>query len=608
MKKLFSELNDVLNKIPKLIFYNLRPILIFTVFYTVLNITGCLAILFMMLSISLRLLNINYIGPDNLMELAFTPLSYVLLIITGILFTFFAIFEIAAILHAYNMSKQNKKTSFVSMITAGMKACEKSLLPKNWLIIIFLLIITPIAGIISFSSSTFALSVPEFIRDFLVANKLYKYLYFGACGLFIILQISFSFSFNYYTLDKYNFIESCKLSFKLIKKHYILTYTTIILSSLLFYLFSVAISAIFSEIISIISANNNGFFVMTKATANTIVLSKGVIYAVISPLINLACLTILFHKFTNEKTTNKIILKKTIDEPIKFIRATLFVGVLLVILLINGYIQRYSSIFKDKNSNYPYVVAHRGDSVRAPENTMPAIQLAAIENNRYIEFDVHQTKDGKIIVSHDDNLLRVTGKDVYVHELTYDEVMKLDTGSWFNSDYKGTRFSTLDEVLKFLKPYDMTIQIEIKPTGYDKNLEESVINIIKDNDMVNRCMITCLKLEPLLNIEKIDKNIYTVYSMFLAWGDISEIPVDAYTIEAQNANDLMVRKIHDENKKIFIWTVNNETMVQYYVDINVDGILTDDPIMMKSAIDACDTDRDIKKSFRYYIKTLLFGV
>ncbi len=112
-------------------------------------------------------------------------------------------------------------------------------------------------------------------------------------------------------------------------------------------------------------------------------------------------------------------------------------------------------------SQEPLIVAHRGASHDAPENTIPAFELAWQKNADAIEGDFYLTTDGKIVCFHDGNLKRVTGVDLEIKDCSYDQLRDLDAGAWKDEKFKGTRIPTLKQVLDVV-PDGKMIYIEIK--------------------------------------------------------------------------------------------------------------------------------------------------
>lgn len=105
--------------------------------------------------------------------------------------------------------------------------------------------------------------------------------------------------------------------------------------------------------------------------------------------------------------------------------------------------------------------AHRGDHMNAPENTVPAIRSAVEKGAHQIEIDVQMSKDGKLVIMHDETVDRTTNGTGKVGDLTFEELRKLDAGSWFNSAFKGIKIPTLCEALEII-PNEILCNVNIK--------------------------------------------------------------------------------------------------------------------------------------------------
>lgn len=553
------------------------------------------------LILALRLNGTTYLGPDNMYGILLSPFTILLTIPALLVIVFPPIFEVSGILHAMSMSKIGKKTSLSGMIDAGLFACKRSFAPKNWLIILFFAVLIPLSGVMSFSSGTLTLALPEFIRDFLTADGLYNVLYKILHLILLFLLLSYIFMLGFYSLEEKNFINACRESNKLIKGKKISTLLWLLAASATFFVISVSVSAVISQI-SIYVANlfmkSSGGITDASRIMSINNAIRGVFVGIISPVINLAAVTVLFYEYTEENNNLVKVSKRAFNDTKLPVYKIVILAVVVTAFAGLGLATNDYSIITSNVTNKTEIVAHRGDSVRAPENTMSAFKLATLEDPDWIELDVHETKDGVIIVSHDDDLTRVARQKLFVHELTYEETQKLDVGSWFSPEFKGEHLSRLDEVLEFFKDFDFGIQIEIKPTGFDKDLEEKVLEIIDESGIKDRCVITSLNLDTLLRVEELDPSAVTVYSMFVAWEHIETIPVDFYTIEESNVNQKLVQNIHNAGKKVFAWTANTEDTIQYLYDCGVDGILTDDPIMLKNALSRIHTNNGFLRSLR----------
>jgi glycerophosphoryl diester phosphodiesterase len=142
----------------------------------------------------------------------------------------------------------------------------------------------------------------------------------------------------------------------------------------------------------------------------------------------------------------------------------------------------------------PLIIAHRGVSARAPENTLAAFQMAIDAGAEGLEFDVRLAKDGVPVVTHDHDLKRVGSRNERVAALTSDELGKIDVGSWFNHRYPkraqpefvNQTVPTLKQVLDLLADFGGLIYIELKPRQSDfHKLSEAVCNLIKGSGVAS---------------------------------------------------------------------------------------------------------------------------
>ena len=133
------------------------------------------------------------------------------------------------------------------------------------------------------------------------------------------------------------------------------------------------------------------------------------------------------------------------------------------------------------------VIAHRGASSYAPENTLAAFDLALQMGVRQIELDVHLTSDGHIVVIHDDTVDRTTNGSGPVASQMLAELQELDAGAWFGASFAGERIPTLDEVLARYKGR-MHLHTEIK--GHSPSLSQRSVDLIRQHGMVREVTLT----------------------------------------------------------------------------------------------------------------------
>jgi len=230
-------------------------------------------------------------------------------------------------------------------------------------------------------------------------------------------------------------------------------------------------------------------------------------------------------------------------------------------------------------------LAHRGVPSRAPENTLPAFQLAFESGVDGIELDVMETADGELIVKHDHDLERVTEGIGYVWETTYEVIAGLDAAYRWKGAYPPTRIPRLEEVLAIL-PEDMLINIELKTRRwFNPGFEEKAVELVRRYHLVERTIISSFNPFALIKVRRLEPglaiglNWWDVdapwylrkpYFVNLVHPDFLHPSVDVVTRE-------VVARAHRRGMKVNVWTVNNRPMIQYLKSIGVDGIVTDHP-------------------------------
>lgn len=235
------------------------------------------------------------------------------------------------------------------------------------------------------------------------------------------------------------------------------------------------------------------------------------------------------------------------------------------------------------------IVSHRGYSSKAPENTIPAIELAIQAHADYVEIDVQQTKDGVLVLLHDRNLRRTTGLNKLIYNTNYKEIKKLDAGSWFGSEYAGTNIPTLEEVLELCQGR-INLSIELKFHAHKKNLEEDLIALIEEYDFVENCFVSSFNYDSIVKIKKLNEDISTGYIMSPAYGDFYNKPhIDFLSVRATLVSRNIVERAHEAGKEVHVWTVNTRKDLERMKSLGVDYVVTDEPQLAKEVLFSNDT-------------------
>ena len=228
------------------------------------------------------------------------------------------------------------------------------------------------------------------------------------------------------------------------------------------------------------------------------------------------------------------------------------------------------------------VVAHRAGARVAPENTVAALEQAIRDGAPIAEIDVQQLSDGTLIVMHDSNFKRTAGEDICVWDVEADALRDLEVGSGFSAAYRGELVPTLEEMLACAKGR-ITMMIELKYTGQEQDLEESVLALVESYDMVDECIIGSMNKGILQRVKELDPDISTVFIAHdLEAADYDLDYVDSYSIEGNNLTTDMLDAIHYRGKAVYGWTANTSGAMLRIVNCGADGVVTDDVRLLQT--------------------------
>lgn len=245
----------------------------------------------------------------------------------------------------------------------------------------------------------------------------------------------------------------------------------------------------------------------------------------------------------------------------------------------------------------PLLIAHRGASAEAPENTLAAFRLAMEQGADGIEADFRLTRDGRVICLHDPTTARTAGSALSVAEASFDELRRLDVGGWKAPRWQGERIPSLEEILAVLPP-GKRLFIELKsgteiiaplqtilaagqvPCGqlrllaFDARLVADLKKRLPD-------IKVCLNVDYRWNMRR------------LAWSPtreallatLAECGADGLSSKAHALLDReFVAALHRSGKEVHVWTVDSLRRANHFADCGVDAIMTNRPALLKSAL------------------------
>jgi glycerophosphoryl diester phosphodiesterase len=232
----------------------------------------------------------------------------------------------------------------------------------------------------------------------------------------------------------------------------------------------------------------------------------------------------------------------------------------------------------------PIIFAHRGACAHAPENTLAAFELALAQQADAIELDVKLSADGQVIVHHDATVDRTTNGHGALKDMSLDELKALDAGSSFSEAFKGEKIPTLDEVFETVgKRTFINVELTNYTTPRDE-LVETVCMLVKKHKLQKRILFSSFFAS---NLSKARSYLPDVPCGLLAFNGLLGIwarsfgfafgKFEALHPALKDMTQQQVARVHRLNRRVHVWTVNDERDMRRLFGWGVDGIFTDDP-------------------------------
>jgi glycerophosphoryl diester phosphodiesterase len=225
------------------------------------------------------------------------------------------------------------------------------------------------------------------------------------------------------------------------------------------------------------------------------------------------------------------------------------------------------------------VTAHRGASKAAPENTLGAIRAAIDSRCEWAEIDVQETKDGVVVVLHDQDLMRLAKDPRKIADLTYEEARTLDVGSWFDPRF-AERLPTLKEAIDLARG-KIRLNIELKYYGEgDPRLAPDVARILREEKFDRDCFVASLHYASLAEARKEWPALRTAAIVSARVGDPTRLEVDVLSMNAKLVTTRLLRSAHLRGKEVHVWTIDDPRLATRLMDLGVDNLITNDPAVM----------------------------
>ncbi len=549
------------------------------------------------MNMTLKKAGFRYLTNDYFFTYLSSPYTIIYFVSIIVFAGVYIIYEIACLSVCFDAGCHHKKISLQEIYGKGWHLLLSMLKLKKIHTVFYMIFLPIVLNNTIFTIILSGITLPDSTKRNIEEHIIFVYLGIVLYGLIFVYFIFHMFAINFMTYEGKDIRESKSRSRALIKKRELKSIVIIILWNLMIligiYILYFVVIGLVSVGVFFLNQTDMGLAIFLSIFRIVIVVVQALLVTISIPL-SYAMITSMFYRFriqsNDEALFGRISECKWRDRKYSLVNKKVVSFVIIIALFINIFYLVYSfdsnPFSKVEIFSETEIMAHRGSSFDVPENTMMAFEKAVSETADYIELDVHESKDGQVVVLHDTSLKRTTGLDEYIWDVDYDDIKDLDAGSYFGDDelFLDCRIPTLQEVMEYTKG-KIKLNIEIKQTNYEPELVKLVYDLIVEYEYEEDCVVTSMSYDALKEMKSYDENIQTGYILSVAYGNFYNISdVDAFSISSAFVNKTLVDAIHNQGKEIYVWTVNTKEMSKKLTIMGVDGLITDDPVMVKEIV------------------------
>lgn len=515
-------------------------------------------------------------------------------------FLLFSMWQVSATVLGVAYAYEGKTPRVRDLLIISIKDVRKGLKPKNVMLVLYIAIILPFTNVFQASNAIGAFVIPEYIQDYIDASFSLTALYFvaGVAALYIALR--WLYVLPSFFLKRHDFFIANKESLVITKKKnlkncfFVTLYgflETIRLAFLPYIIVVLICSVVYLLVIEVPYAKE--LFVPVALKGATEVLEK---VCGVMVYLSVICFIVQgYYGFCKENDTLKDIHLPEITKEAKTHKLDSFNHVFATLLGTCGIALLYlivvwcAQIVPDKVEELlykPIIVAHKGYSSRAPENTMDSFELAdKAEVADFMELDVWSSKDGIPVVIHNESVKAATGLKGNIYDYTYEELCNIPAPYAMDiNKFPEAKIPSLEEVISTYADSKPLI-IEIKGYKIDEKLPEKIVELMEKYDCTETSMIHSSNYAALKAVKMCNPNIRCGLIQALVTGECYDLPyADFYSVEHTFVTSKMIREVHKRGKKLFVWTVNYSESIDSLNSKDVDGFITDYPDKIANAV------------------------
>lgn len=559
-----------------LLLYNARPLVIFELLFNVASIGLISPLIYIFLRFSMRITNNTLLTTENISSFLLNPITLVAILAILFIIAFVSLLDMSAAIYIFECSREQKKTSLKNTIVFAFKNSIRLFLPKNLFIVFVILVILPLISIGANSSFLRQFTIPYKLFEILFSNPLIAIFSIILLIAIFYLGMKFVFAIHYFTLEKLDFIESIKKSWKLLRGNIIRNFISImtiqIIISLLTKLLDVCGAFIIHQIGSTFGQRSFFGCLFIATSAILFLFLYLVLYALFLPYSCLKISALFYERKKAAKEPIKGLNFKSVvrkNSTVLALKITAISLTLILIAIATGILyfsQTYIITNNLKNSSSREIIAQKSSVLNMRENSLASIENAAFEGANSILVSVQISSDNIAYLNKEPS------------DKTYEEIKNTTSRALNlqnNNSAENDQIPSLSEAIDCASKNNISLILDISSADHNKDYMGIIFSEISDKNYNDRTIISSTNYSDIESIKHYDASIKTFYWVGFAIGDYSLFKdADIIGLELICIDSETVDDIHSCNKQVVAIEVQSKEKLNRAMNTKVDGIAT----------------------------------
>ncbi|MBE5807629.1 MAG: hypothetical protein E7317_04740 [Clostridiales bacterium] len=562
-----------------------KVVVLFEILYRLFSRYAVFPAMRFLFNTCLRLTGLKYFTGENALRMFTHPVMIGCMGILFIIFSLTTMVEFSCLITCLHSAERRENYGILQVVIEGFKDSFRMLHPRNFIALIITALLVPLIQLPTSTSMLRLIEIPWTSLAAYMQSFPYNLLAFTYIALILALVALVPCGYQFYVVEDLHTREALRRARKLNRRRGLPTFLSVLSMVLLAILVAFGGSALLSKLLqkglAAVTSDINLQYRIRLPFDTLFLFVKSSLPSVMA--VSLLSATYYTHKeWRNERLHGQALPYLKDAKRYNDITFIVVVTICLLSMVLYDTVLRPTLVridaFDFLASHPTLVIAHRGDTQNNDENTMGAFNAAIEIGVDYIELDVQLTKDGEIIVNHDKTYARVFGAKKKVWEVPLDETRDL------KSKRTGANPPTLREVLTECDP-QANFLIELKNNGHDAALPGAVFDLLTELECADRCIIQSSSYQMLKDFKQLAPDMRCGYILSFALGQYSSLEaVDFYSLDSSFVTQKVLNRIHAADKALYVWTVNDESLMTDMLALGVDGIITDDTPSAKNTL------------------------